>query len=372
MSATLRLAATDEQKELRATVRDLMRARSGPAAVRRIIDGGEGFDRDLWRQVSEMGLPAILVPERFGGLGLGAAESAAVLEEMGAVLYPGPYLAVTIATIALLASGDEAAGADLLPGIADGSVIATLAAAGSDGSWQSPPTVTAAETGEGWKLDGDAPFVLDGQSAGLILVRATTPAGRGLFAVSSGAPGVEAAPLTSLDLTRQVARVTLRQASGRLLGEPGGAGSVLAATLDRAVVALAADSCGGAAECLRLSVDYAKERVQFGVPIGSFQAVAHRCADMLQRVEFTRAAVQYAAAAADAGSDEFPLAARVAAAYASRAYSWVTTETIQVHGGLGFTWEHDAHLYYRRSRSSEQMLGNPQRHWEAIAERAGL
>ena len=319
-----------------------------------------------------MGLPAVLVPERFGGLGMGAVESSLVLEEMGVVLYPGPYLASAIATMALVASTDEQACADLLPGVADGSVIATIAAAGRDGSWESPPAIAASESRGAWTLDGSASFVLHGSVADLILVRATTPAGPGLFAVLAGAAGLERIPLTALDLTRRVARVDLRGTPARPIGVPGDAAAVLAATLDQAVVALSAEQCGGAAECLRLSVEYAKTRIQFDVPIGSFQAVAHRCADMLQRVEFSRAAVQYAAAAGDAGSDEFPLAARVAGAYASKAYSWVTTETIQVHGGLGFTWEHDAHLYYRRSRSSEQMLGNPQRHWQVIAERAGL
>jgi alkylation response protein AidB-like acyl-CoA dehydrogenase len=374
MARTVDLRLSDEQAELRATVRQLLGDRSSSAQVRRAIESEEGFDRELWSQMAEMGLQAVLVPERYSGLGMGALESAIVLEEMGRVLYCGPFLATTaMATNALLLSGDDDACADLLPGIAAGTTIATLAVPEQDGRWDSEPASRASRrSGDSWVLDGAKTFVIDGHVADLLLVTAQTPAGLGLFAVSGKAPGLTRCPQPTLDLTRRMALVSFLETPARPIGQAGGAASVLAATFDRMVVALAAEQAGGAAECLRLSVDYAKQRVQFGVPIGSFQAIAHRCADMLLRVELSRSAVHYAAAAADQGTQDFPIAARVAAAYASRAFSWVATETIQVHGGIGFTWEHDAHLYYRRSKSAELVFGDPARHWEELARRVGL
>jgi alkylation response protein AidB-like acyl-CoA dehydrogenase len=208
--------------------------------------------------------------------------------------------------------------------------------------------------------------------ANLFLVTARTDAGLSLFAVESTDPGVQSHALQSLDLTRRLAELELAGARARLVGEDGGAQGVVAATVDRALVALAAEEAGGAARCLEMSVEYAKQREQFGRPIGSFQAIAHRCVEMLQRVEFARAASQYAASCLAGETSEFPIAARVAAAYCGRAYRWVATENIQVHGGTGFTWEHDAHLYYRRSWASETLLGSTDQHYLAIADRLGL
>jgi alkylation response protein AidB-like acyl-CoA dehydrogenase len=282
---------------------------------------------------------------------------------MGRALYSGPYFAsVALATNALLCSGDEAACGDLLPGIAAGTTIATLALAEG----------TARRSGDGWVVDGSHPFVPNGHVADLLLVTARTDAGLSLFAVESADPGAEARALESLDLTRKLAKVTLARAKARLVGEEGGATQIIEATLDRARVALAAEEAGGAARCLEMSVDYAKQREQFGRPIGSFQAIAHRCVEMLQRVEFARAASRYAASCLAADTSELPVAVRVAAAYCGRAYRWVATENIQVHGGIGFTWEHDAHLHYRRSWASATLLGNTDQHYLAIADRLGL
>ena len=183
---------------------------------------------------------------------------------------------------------------------------------------------------------------------------------------------METRALTSLDLTRRLAAVIFTGARARLVGADGGADPVVASTVDRALIALASEQAGGASRCLEMSVDYAKQREQFGRPIGSFQAIAHRCVEMLQRVEFARAASHYAAACQATGVDELPVAARVAAAYCGRAYRWTAAENIQVHGGLGFTWEHDAHLHYRRSWASETLLGNADEHYLAVADRVGL
>jgi alkylation response protein AidB-like acyl-CoA dehydrogenase len=286
---------------------------------------------------------------------------------MGRALYPGPYFAsVALATNALLCSGDDAACNDFLPGIAAGSTIATLATADNTGC------TVARGNGDPWILEGAKSFVPHGHVADLLLVTARTDAGLSLFAVDPADAGVEARALTSLDLTRRLAAVSFAGAPARLVGVDGGADAMLASTVDRALIALASEQAGGAARCLEMSVEYAKQREQFGKPIGSFQAIAHRCVEMLQRVEFARAASHYAAACLATPADELPVAARVAAAYCGRAYRWVATENIQVHGGLGFTWEHDAHLHYRRSWASETLLGNADEHYLAVTDRIGL
>jgi len=370
------LALSGEHDELRSTVRQFLAATSAPATLRRDMESEEGFDRSTWSQMAEqLGLQALLVPERYGGLGQGAVEAHVVFEEMGRALYPGPYFAsAAVATNALLCSGDEAACRDLLPGIAAGSTIATVAVAEADGRWDDGSAIlsTARRNRDGWVLDGSKSFVPNGQVANLFLVTARTDAGLSLFAVDSADPGVESRALESLDLTRRLAGLTLAGAGARLVGGDGGAAGVIAATVDRALIALAAEAGGGAARCLEMSVDYAKQREQFGRPIGSFQAIAHRCVEMLQRVESARAGSRYAASCLAAGTSEFPVAARVAAAYCGRAYRWVATENIQVHGGIGFTWEHDAHLHYRRSWASETLLGSTDQHYLTIADRLGL
>jgi alkylation response protein AidB-like acyl-CoA dehydrogenase len=330
------------------------------------MESHDGFDRATWLQMAEqLGLQALLVPERYQGLGMGAVEAHVVFEEMGRALYPGPYFAsAAFAVYALLCSGDEAACRDLLPGIAAGLTIATVALA-DDGA-------RASRDRNGWTLNGSKSFVPSGHVADLFLVTAWTEAGLSLFAVDAAAPGVEARALKSLDLTRRLAGLDLKRAGARLLGEDGGGSMVAMEAMDRARVALAAEEAGGAAQCLEMSVDYAKQREQFGRPIGSFQAIAHRCVEMLQRVEFARASSRYAASCQAGQTAEFPVAARVAAAYCGSAYRWVATENIQVHGGIGFTWEHDAHLHYRRSWADAQLLGSADQHYMAIADRLGL
>ena len=359
------LALGGEHEELRSTVRQFLAATSSPAAVRSVMETPDGFDRSTWSRMAEqLGLQALLVPERHGGLGQGPVEADVVFEEMGRALYSGPYFAsVALATNALLCAGDEAACADLLPGIAAGSTIATVALTSG---------FRAARNRDGWVLDGSSWFVPSGHVANLFLVGAETDAGLSLFAVDAAHPGVECRALESLDLTRRLAGLKLWGASARLVGNDGGADAVMAAAVDRALVCLAAEEAGGAARCLEMSVDYAKNREQFGRPIGSFQAIAHRCVDMLQRVEFARSASRYAASCLASGSGEFPVAVRVAAAYCGSGYRWVANENIQVHGGIGFTWEHEAHLHYRRSWASETMLGSTDQHYLAIADRLGL
>jgi alkylation response protein AidB-like acyl-CoA dehydrogenase len=215
-------------------------------------------------------------------------------------------------------------------------------------------------------------FVLDGNVANLLVVAARTPAGLSLFAVEGDAPGLTRTPLATMDQTRKQARLELAGVAGQLIGADGGASAGLSRTLDLAAVALAAEQVGGAQRCLDMSVEYAKERVQFGRPIGSFQAIKHKCADMLLEVESAKSAAYYAGWAAAESSDELPVVASLAKAYCSDAYFHAAAENIQIHGGIGFTWEHDAHLYFKRAKSSELLLGDPTYHRELLAQRIGL
>jgi alkylation response protein AidB-like acyl-CoA dehydrogenase len=335
----------------------------------------DGIDRPVWDQAgSQLGLMGLAIPEEYGGAGFSFGEQAIVLEELGASLYTGPYLAsAVIAATALLASQDEGARRDLLPGIASGETIATLAFTEDEGSWDpGSARLTARKDGQDWRLDGHKSFVPDGHAAGLILVVATTDAGLSLFAADGGAVGLTRASLPTLDQTRKLARLEFSGVTARLIGAPGDAAAMLDRTLDVAAIALAAEQLGGAQRTLDLTVDYAKVRHQFGRPIGSFQAIKHRCADLLLEVESLRSAVQYAAAAVAEGSPEVPVLAPLLKAYASETYFHVAAESIQIHGGIGFTWEHDAHLYFKRAKASELFLGDASYHRERLAARIGL
>jgi alkylation response protein AidB-like acyl-CoA dehydrogenase len=368
------LAFTEEQEELRRSVRRFLDDTSPSGEVRRLMETDDGWDRVVWRRMAELGLQGIHVPEALGGAGLGQMELAVVMEELGRTLACVPYFStVGLAINALLASGDEAAQADLLPRLASGEATGTLAVLEPRGSWDLETLeTTARREGDGWMVDGVKAFVVDGHTADVLLVAARTPAGLGVFAVDGAGPGVERLPVPQLDQTRKLASVELSGAPGRLVGEDGGAERWLARALDLAAVALAAEQVGGAQRCLDTTVAYAKSRHQFGQPIGSFQAIKHRCADMLLRVESARAAAYYAAWAAAADAEELPAVASLARAYCSEAYSWVAGETIQVHGGIGFTWEHDAHLYFKRAKASELLLGDPASHREQMLRRIGI
>jgi alkylation response protein AidB-like acyl-CoA dehydrogenase len=297
-----------------------------------------------------------------------------VFEEMGRALFGGPYFStVALAANTLLQSGDAAAQQEYLPGIAAGELLATLALTEDNGRWdEAGITATARRDGDGWVLDGHKMFVLDGTVAQLVLVAARTDAGVSLFAVDGDAPGLTRMPLTTMDQTRKQARLELASVPGRLVGADGGGGPVLARVLDLAAVALAAEQVGGAQRCLEMSVEYAKVRVQFGRPIGSFQAIKHKCADMLLEVESAKSAAYYAGWAASELNEELPVVASLAKAYCSDAYFHTAAENIQIHGGIGFTWEHDAHLYFKRAKSSQLLLGDPTYHRELLAQRIGI
>ncbi|MGO8960349.1 MAG: acyl-CoA dehydrogenase family protein [Streptosporangiaceae bacterium] len=371
------LGVSAEQEELRASVRRFLADRAPLTAVRELMETSDGLDPAVWRQAGEqLGLQGIAIPEEYGGSGFSFAEQAIVLEELGSALYGGPYLAsAVLAATALLASSDEDAKNTYLPGIASGEVIATLAFTEEDGSWD-PDAVRLAASHDaragGWQLDGRKSFVLDGHTASLILVVGRAAGELALFAVQADAPGLSRTALPTLDQTRKLAKLDFAAVPGTLVGQLGAGGAVLNHTLDVAAIALAAEQLGGAQRALDMAVGYAKVRHQFGRPIGSFQAIKHRCADLLLEVESLRSAVQYAAAAVAENSTEIPVVASLVKAYGSDVYFHVAAENIQIHGGIGFTWEHDAHLYFKRAKSSELFLGDASYHREHLATRIGL
>ena len=369
------LGVSQEQEELRASVRRFLADRAPLSRVRELMATEDGTDLAVWEQAgTQLGLQGLAIPQSYGGSGFTFAEQAVVLEEFGAALYGGPYLAsAVLAATALLASQDEGARRELLPPIASGETIATLAFTEDGGSWD-PGTIrlSAVKDGRDWKLDGHKSFVLDGRTAGLILVAAATDAGLSLFAVDAEAAGLRRTTLPTLDQTRKLARLELAGVTGVPIGSPGDAVAVLDRTLDVAAIALAAEQLGGAQRALEQAVAYAKIRHQFGRPIGSFQAIKHRCADLLLEVESLRSAVGYAAAAVAEDSPEIPVLASLIKAYAAETYFHVAAENIQIHGGIAFTWEHDAHLYFKRAKSSELFLGDGSYHRERLAARIGL
>ena len=366
---------SEEQEELRRAVRRFLEDKSPIPEVRRLMETTKGYDEAVWSQMAnQLGLQSLTIPEELGGAGFGYVELVVVLEEMGRALYPGPYFStVALAANALLHSGDERAKSEYLPGIAAGETIATLAITEPSGRWDLDGIELSATPGSnGWILDGTKSFVLDGHTASLVLVAARTPSGISLLAVDGEAPGLTRTPLATMDQTRKQARLEFSGVEGRLVGTEGGAAPVLGKTLDLAAVALAAEQVGGAQRVLEMSVEYAKTRIQFGRPIGSFQAIKHKCADMLLEVESAKSAAYYAGWAAAEDNDELPVTACLAKAYCSEAYFHAAAENIQIHGGIGFTWEHDAHLYFKRAKSSELILGDPAYHRELLAQRIGI
>jgi alkylation response protein AidB-like acyl-CoA dehydrogenase len=374
-----------EHDELRQVVREFLAERSSSHAVRRLIDAGESRDEQVWALLAgQLGLTGIAVPERFGGAGYGPVELGIVLEEMGGALLVAPYFAtVALAGQVLAASGDEDAMARWLPGIADGSLTATLAVAEDAGTWDlagiaasavsaSAVPANAEPAGDGWAVTGTKLFVIDGHTADLLLVVANAPDGLGVFAVERGAAGLEAARLDALDLTRALASVTLSATPAIRVADGRDAAGWLSPAFDLVLAALAAEQVGGAARCLDMAVGYAKVREQFGRPIGSFQAIKHKCANLLLEVECGRSAVYHASEALAAGEPDGPLAATLAYAYCSQAFTYAAKECIQIHGGIGYTWEHDAHLYLRRAKSSQLLFGPPARARLRLAELAGI
>jgi alkylation response protein AidB-like acyl-CoA dehydrogenase len=364
-----------ELEELRTSIRKFLSARIPESRVRELIESEDPFDPELWAELGSMlGVHGLAIPERFGGDGFGLSAAAVVFEELGRALVPIPFFSTFVAAQTLLAAGDDDMCAKHLPGVASGATRLSVAAAEKDGSWDSAVIKTrAAQRPDGtWQLDGRKFFVPDALTAHVLIVFARTTAGPTLFALDPAADGVQITPMQVLDATRPLATITLDSAPGQLIGRQGAGGSVLARSLDFAALALAAESVGAAQFCLEISVEYASMRRQFGRAIGSFQAVKHLCAEMLAQVELARAATEDAVLLTDTGSPDAAIATAAAHITTSTALMFVAKETIQVHGGIGFTWEHPAHLYFRRAKASQMLLGGPSLAHERLLDRMGI
>jgi alkylation response protein AidB-like acyl-CoA dehydrogenase len=368
------LTLSEEQEELRASVRRFLADKAPSEAVRRWAESEKGYDTALWQQMAgQLGLQGIAVPEEHGGAGFGPVELGIVLEELGRSLLPSPFFAtVALAGQALTASRDLEAQARWLPGIAEGSLTATVALSEGRGASLDAVTTQAVLDDGGWRLTGTKMFVVDGDAADLLLVVARADDGLGLFAMDGTAAGVTRTRLDALDLTRRLGRIELADAPATRVGPELDATEFLQKALDLSVVALAHEQVGGASACLDAAVEYAKIRVQFNRPIGSFQAIKHKCADLLLEVEAARSAAYSAAWNAAEDPAELPISAALAGSYCAEAYTHAAKENIQIHGGIGFTWEHDAHLYLKRAKSSELLFGAPRQHRARLADLAGI
>jgi alkylation response protein AidB-like acyl-CoA dehydrogenase len=361
-----------EREALREAVRDLLRSRCTEHDVRRVMAGDDGFDRALWRQLAEQGVTGIVIDAEYGGVGLGARELEAVAEEIGAAVLPSPFISSAVLTATLV----EAAGSDtdkqrLLPRLADGSAIGTVAVTGTSGTWTRDGVDV--RVGAGGTLTGSAHYVTDGQVADLILVVADGPDGIGIYQVEPDAAGFSRVAATVFDPTVRLSTYTFDGAPAQRLGAAGW--DAVQHALDLAVVALAGEQSGGARRIFDITVDYLKTRIQFGRPIGSFQALKHMAADLLLTVESATSAAQNAAAqkaAQLAGDVETADGAIALAGFTcAEAYRDTAAQAIQMHGGIGFTWEHPAHLYLRRARTGLQLFGGPRLHRERYLQSKG-
>jgi alkylation response protein AidB-like acyl-CoA dehydrogenase len=364
MSTPITFAVSEEQALLRDTARKLLAARSPSEKVREDMATPEGFDASLWAEIAQMGWQAMAVPEEHGGAGYGWTEVAVLAEEMGAALVCAPYLSSAVLAVATLrAAGDADAAAEHLPGIAAGEIRATLA------------HVTEANdlTLDDGRLVGTVTHVLDGHTADVVIVPVRDGEGWSLYTVAGDAEGLTRAPMDALDQTRRLATLTFDGVTATPLGTPGAGGDVLEHARTVGAVVVANEQVGGAQRVLEMSTAYAKERYQFGRAIGSFQAIKHRLAEMLVEVETAKSVAYHAARALDAGdADEVAIAAPMAASYCGEVYEHAAGDAIQIHGGTGFTWEHDAHLYFKRAKSSKLVFGGPVAWRRSLADSLGL
>jgi alkylation response protein AidB-like acyl-CoA dehydrogenase len=373
-------AFSEEQEMLRRSARDFLAKECPPKVVRKLMEGADAYDPALWSKIAALGWTALGIPEEYGGVG-SFLDLIVVLEEAGRVLMPGPFFATMgLAVPALIEAGTEAQKKAALGAIASGSARATLAFTEPSGRWDaSSVALIAKPSGGGWHLEGVKLFVPDANNADYIVVAARTRGegedGISLFLVEGKPKGVSVNQLETLDMTRRWCEVRfdgVELPADSLMGAPHKAWPALKRALEWATAALCAEMVGGAQKVLETSTDYAKTRHQFGKPIGIYQAVSHKLADMLVLSESGRSATYYAAWAVDADAPDRSLASSMAKAYVSDAYRKVAGDGIQVHGGIGFTWEHDMHLYFKRAKASEVTLGDATYHRELVAQALDL
>ena len=362
---------SEEQDFLRQTAREFIAGECPITAVRELMDDERGYRPELWKKMAELGWVGLLIPVEHGGAGLGFVDLVLLLEEMGRGLLPSPFFGNLQGTLAVLRAGTDTQKKDILPAVAAGDRILSFAITEEAGSEEPGDLALAAvRDGAGYRLSGSKLFVPDGQNADTIVVVART-GGDGelsLLLVDREQDGVESIALKSMDQTRRIAELRLDGAQGQLLGAEHAGFDTWEWVRDRALVALSADAVGGSEKVLEDSVAYAKERVQFGKPIGVHQAIKHKCADMLIEVESSKSITYYAAWAVAEDVEESRLAAAMAKAYTSDAYRHCSAENIQIHGGVGFTWEYDCHLYFKRAKAVEVTYGDATYHRERVAQ----
>jgi alkylation response protein AidB-like acyl-CoA dehydrogenase len=367
-----------EQELLRNTARKFLENECTSEFVRARMAEPAGVTDAFWAKLAEQGWTGLVYPEEFGGTGLGFVDLTVLMEEMGRAVMPGPFFSTLLGGLTILEAGSAAQKKEWLTKIAAGEAKAALAFTEPNARWDAAAVaVTAREAGGKFTLSGTKLFVLDAHVADVIVVVARTreskrpEEGLSLFLVPKGARGLTVKLLPTMDQTRKLCEVKLDDVvvgADALMGPRDGAWTPLARVLDRATVALCAEMCGGAQRVLDMTTEYAKIRIAFGKPIGSYQGVKHRAADMLVESENAKSLTYYAAWAVDENVPEAPLAASMAKAYASDAFRKIAGAGIQLHGGIGFTWEHDLHLYFKRAKSSEFTFGDASYHRERVAQ----
>ncbi|CAN5314622.1 acyl-CoA dehydrogenase family protein [soil metagenome] len=369
----MRFSFSAEQEEFRGTLRRALEARSPTKEVRRLMATASGFEREGWQKLNqELGLTGIHIPEAYGGQGFGYGELGIVLEEMGRSLLCAPFFSTTLAATAILNAGTEEQKKALLPGLADGTVTATVAFSEENGSTDAASVATTASpSGATWRLDGTKSFVLDGHTSDLLVVVARRPGSRGadglsFFTVDGKASGLVRRKLKTMDETRKLAHLTFQSVEARLLGTEGAGAATLAKTMQQALICLAAEMVGGADRLREDALEYVKMRMQFGRSIASFQTTKNKAADMLVDVELAKSAAYYAAAALDEGDEDIAALASLAKASAADACVQTAVHAVQMHGGIGFTWDNDTHLWFKRAKSSEILFGDANEHREKM------
>jgi alkylation response protein AidB-like acyl-CoA dehydrogenase len=370
----MKFSFSNEQEEFRSGVRRALEARSPTTEVRRLMATEAGFDRDGWKKLNqELGLTAIHIPEAYGGGGFGYGELGIVLEEMGRNLLCAPFFSTAVlATAAILNAGSEEQKKALLPKIAEGEMTATFAFSEDSGLTDAASvTTTAVPSGSTYRIEGTKSFVLDGHTADLIVVVARRPGSKGdeglsFFTVEGNAAGLERRLLKTMDETRKLARLTFKGVEAKLLGTEGAGAAALAKTMQQAIVCLANEMVGGAERLREDALEYVKMRMQFGRSIASFQTTKNKAADMLVDVEMAKSAAYYAAAALDEGDEDLAAVASLAKATAAEAYLQTAIHAVQMHGGIGFTWDNDTHLWFKRAKSSEILFGDANYHRELM------
>ena len=369
---------TEEQEFLRQEVRKFLEQSSPMTEVRKVAETPEGFSRDLFKQISELGWVGLTVPEEHGGAGLGWFDLGVVLEETGRALFPSPLLSTTLAGAAIVAAGSAEQQARWLPGLADGSTIGTFAILeGTDSLEPAGVQLRGSPENGGFVLDGEKLFVADAEAATLFVIpfrNGPSPTEASLAVIERDAAGLSIEAQPTIDLTKRMGRLRLesvRIGAGAILGAPGGAWSTVQHLIDRGACSVAAEIVGAAEAALDLTTRYAKERLQFGDPIGRYQSVKHPLAEMYVDVESTKSLVYYAAWALDESPAEAPLAVSRAKAYATEAFARIGIDSVQLHGAIGYTWEYDAQLYLKRAQWARPVFGDADYHYRRISTLGG-